>query len=159
MVVQIVSLKCELDNIESLSVPADHEWVFDIRLTASDEVRTGVKVSTENEVEIPNSRGNTNLVIKVGKNIYATITVEDAPKIVKKEVSLDDSGKRIPLFAVDCRGCEIVAWHPTGYYSAVSVNGTRFDHVDLSEKEWYDVDTETNEPVSITNVESFIDRK
>jgi hypothetical protein len=154
MVLKLLSLKCELDNIESLSVPEDHEWILNVNVGG--ELRQGVRFSTQNDIEIPNSRGTTNLVIKMDKNAYASITVEALQKTVKTEITSEDSGKSVPLLAVDCRGCDIESWTATGFYSARTPSGTVFDTVDLSEKEWYDVDTETNEPVSITNVETSV---
>ena len=154
MVVQLLCLKCDLDNIDSFSIPEDHEWILNVNVGG--ELREGVRFSTQNEVEIPNSRGTANLVIKIDKNAYASITVEPLPKIVRTEFGSEDAGKPVPLLAVDCRGCEIEGWAATGFYTAKSVSGTVFENVDLSEKEWYDVDIETNEPVSITNVETSV---
>lgn len=154
MVVQLLSLKCDLDNIESLSVPEDHEWMLNVNVGG--ELRQGVRFSTKDEIEIPNSRGTTNLVIKIDKNAYASITVEAIPKTVKSDITSDDFGKSVPLLAVDCRGCDIESWTAIGFYSARTHSGTVFDNVDLSQKEWYDVDTELNEPVSITNVETSV---
>ena len=155
--VQIVKFKAELENVKTFSIPEDHEWCFDIVIPSTGEVRENVKFLVQDEVEVPNSRGIANLVIKVDRNVHATLTVESLPKIIKSEISSDDSGSQVPVLAVDCRGCEIQAWKPTGFYTVIAPSGTRFEEVELESREWYDVDPETNEPVSITNVETSID--
>lgn len=156
MVLQLIQVSCELDNLSCLVIPADHEWKVDVRLSSDDEIRKNISLRSDELHEIPNSRGSANLILSAGKNNYATVTIEQLPKMVSSKIQAESSGKLVTLLAVDCRGCEIVAWHPTGFYEAVSTAGTRFDEVDLSEGEWYDVDTETNEPVSITNVVASI---
>jgi hypothetical protein len=156
MVVQLIQISCDLENLESFRIPVDHEWTFDLRLTSDDEVCKNVTLTTEDVQGIPNSRGSANLILSAGKNNYATITVEALPKVVNAEFGANESGKQVVVLALDCRGCEIIAWKPTGFYEAVSTAGTTFGEVDLSECEWYDVDPETNEPVSITNVVTSI---
>lgn len=157
MVVQVVKFKAEFENVETFTIPEDHEWCFDIVIPSTGEVRENVKFSTQEEVEVPNSRGIANLVIKIDRNVHATVTVEQLPKLVKSEFSGDDAGTFVPVLAVDCRGCEIKAWKPTGYYTVTTPSGSKFDEVDLESREWYEVDAEINEPVSVTQVETCID--
>jgi hypothetical protein len=156
MVIQLVHVTCEIENLHSFVIPEDHEFIFDVELSSS-EIRQNVKFTLLNEEEIPNSRGVANLIFKIDKNAYASIKAELLPKTVKRELNSDDSNREVAVLALDCRGCEVRAWKPTGFYRAVSAQGTVFDDVDLSTGEWYDVDPETNEPVSITNVRTSID--
>jgi hypothetical protein len=156
MVLQLIKISCELDNLDSFEVPEDHDFIFDIELGIS-ELRKNVKFTVQTEEEIPNSRGVANIVLKIDKNSFASIRAEPLPKIVKRELCFSDSGKYVALLALECRGCEVKAWKPTGYYKATTSHGTVFEEVDLSSGEWYDVDKETNEPVSITNVQTSIE--
>lgn len=159
MVVQLIKIKLDMENIESFSIPEDHVWNLDVRLTLTNDVRTGVNLSAVDEVEIPNGRGTANLVLRVDKNDYATLKIQPLSKIVQGCITAGDceKGDFIPVLAVECRGCEIQSWTPTGYYQVTTRSGSGFDEVDLSQGEWYEVDAETNEPVSIVSFISKID--
>jgi hypothetical protein len=159
MVLLLLKAHAEMENVESFEFPEDHEWLIDVVIPASGETRHNVKLSRTEELEIPNSRGLANLILKVDKNVYATIKIEDIPKVTRNKITATDSesGTLVPILGVDCRGCEILAWKPTGFYSATTPTGTNFEEVDLQEGEWYDVDAETNLPVSITNIRSEIE--
>jgi hypothetical protein len=156
MVVQLLTITCDLEGVRSFSVPDSHEWTLDI-VIGHDEVRENIKLCRNDCVDIPNSRGIANIVLNIERGRYATISVEQIRDIVRTDISSDDSGRDVPLLAVECRGCTISAWKPTGFYTVVTESGSVFDEVDLSEKEWYDVDPETNEPISITNVRTSIE--
>jgi hypothetical protein len=160
MVLQVIKVKLDMDNIESFSVPEDHIWNLNVVFPSTGETRSGVQLSTNEEVDIPNSRGTANLVIRVEKNVYATLKIDATSKSVKPEVTEEDSekGRFVPLLAIECRGCEIESWAPTGYYRVTSRSGHVFEEVDLSQGEWYEVDPETNEPVSLVSIESRIER-
>jgi hypothetical protein len=159
MVLQLIKIKLDMENIESFSIPEDHAWKLDVRLTSTNDVRMGVDLSAVDEVEIPNSRGMANLVLRVDKNDYATLKIQPLPKIIKSSISATDCEKSdfVPVLAVECRGCEIQSWTPTGYYQVTTRSGSVFDEVDLSQGEWYEVDAETSEPVSIVSFSSKID--
>ena len=158
MVVLIIKAKVEMDNVDILEFPEDHEWCVDVYLTASGELKENVKLSRTEEVDVPNSRGTANLILKVDKNVYATIKIEDIPKVTSTRITAADSesGENVVILALDCRGCEIKAWRPTGFYKVTTPEGTEFDEVDLHTGEWYDVDAETNMPVSIMSIKSEI---
>lgn len=156
MVVQLLNIACELENVQHLRIPEDHEFVLDIEVGPG-EIRRGVIFSRENQVDIPSSRGTANLVLKIDKNSFASLSVCDLPKTIRPELCASDSEKLVPILAIECRGCEVKAWKPTGFYVAQSTQGAIFEEVDLSTGEWYDVDAEANEPVSITNVRTSIE--
>ena len=159
MVVLVLKVLPEFDNVEALEFPRDHEWCLDIDVGGSGEIREKVNVSSAEDFEIPNSRGTANLVLKVDKNNYATITISEIPKLTTERITGDnaEAGKYTPIVAFDCRGCEIKKWHPTGYYTVTTPNGAIFSEVDLQSGEWYDVESETNMPVSITSIKHELD--
>ena len=159
MVVQVIKILPEMDHIETLEFPSDHLWCLDVFIPQSGETREGVNICLDEEVEIPNSRGTANLVLKIDKNVLATITITDIPKVTKNLITASDyeSGKYTSVIAFDCRGCEITAWKPTGFYTATTPSGTVFHEVDLQTGEWYDVDSESNLPVSIMSVKSIVE--
>jgi hypothetical protein len=159
MVVLVLKVLPEVDNVESIEFPRDHEWCLDIDMGGTGEIRDKVVVSRSDEFEVPNSRGTANLVLKMDTGSYATVTILDIPKFTKDVISASDSesGLYTPIVAFDCRGCEIKKWHPTGYYTVTTPSGTTFSEVDLQLGEWYDVDKETNLPVSIMSVKHELD--
>ena len=159
MVVQVIKVLPELDNIESLDFPSDHEWSIDVEVSGLGEIKESVLISRQNEVEVPSSRGTANLVFKVDKNHHATISVVDIPKVTKSTIQREDadSGKYTAVIGFDCRGCEVKAWIPTGFYKARTPSGFEFDEVDLASGEWYDVEPESNLPVGILSVKYKIE--
>ena len=159
MVVVLLKILPELDNIESFEISSDHQWCLDIELQGSGELRESVKISRAEEVEVPSSRGTANMILKVDKNHYASITIMDIPKVTTNTILAGDAdcGKYTGVVAFDCRGCEIKAWKPTGFYTVKTPNGTEFDEVDLQTGDWYDVETDTNLPVGVLSVKYVIE--
>lgn len=153
MVFQLVKARADLDNIEYVSVPLDHDWRLDVEIDG--EVRKNILVCRENIFEIPNSRnGFTNLLLKVDKNVYATITILDLPSIGGWKLGDEEKG----IVCFECRGCSILDWHPSGFYTAKSANSNHlFTSVDLDEGEWCDFDPESKSSVSILNVTSRVE--
>lgn len=158
MVVQLIELKLDMENIKSFTIPDDHIWKLDLVFPSTGDSRSGINLSPSEEVEIPNSRGTANLVLRIDKNVCATLKIQPLPKIVRNGITDEESekGQFVPVLAVECRGCEIQSWTPTGYYQVATLSGSIFDEVDLSAGEFYDVDPETNEPVSIISFKSKI---
>lgn len=71
----------------------------------------------------------------------------------------DDSPRFKQMVAFDCRGAEPIEFNPSdGWMCEGSESQTKFNDVDLSEKEWADYDQKTNEPVEITEIESKFER-
>jgi len=68
----------------------------------------------------------------------------------------DDSGKFVPVLALECRGIEPYAYHPMGgEFVIVSKGGKKFsEDVDLSEGDWGDYDEENDMSVSVSDFES-----
>ncbi len=57
------------------------------------------------------------------------------------------------LIEFECRGCELIQFRPDGNWEAVGAeSGTRFEHIDLSEGEWFDYDQKSGEEVSIRDI-------
>jgi hypothetical protein len=156
MVVQVLKIRAELDNVDTLEFPNDHEWCVDITIPQTGDVRKGVKFSIDDEQEVPNSRGTAHLILKLDKNFYATVSIVDMPKETRGTITSTDSEAPtyVPVVAFECRGCEIEKWNPTGFYKITTPNGQVFDEVDLSAGEWYDVESDTNMPVSVISVQS-----
>ncbi len=160
MVVQVVKVLPEFDNVEWLEFPSDHQWCVDIEIQGSGEVRESIRISRNDEVEVPSSRGTANLILKLDKSHYASVSIVDIAKVTTSTICSEDadSGKYTAVVAFDCRGCEIKAWRPTGFYTIKTPSGAQFDEVDLQTGEWFDVDTDTNLPVGVLSVKYEIEQ-
>lgn len=160
MVLQLLKVLPDSDNVEEFEIPQDHIWCVDVEVFGTGEVREAVGIRRDEIHEVPSSRGTANLILKVDTNHYATISIIDTPNLTKAVVSVEDisRGVHTAVVAFDCRGCSIKSWRPTGFYTVRTPNGTEFTEVDLQTGEWYDVDTETNQPVSIMSVKYEIEQ-
>jgi Eukaryotic protein of unknown function (DUF866) len=101
-----------------------------------------------------------------GSHKRSTLEVlEDAKAALKKkkykgeqprDYKSDDSGKWVPILAVECRGMEPYAFHPLGNEFVVeSEGGVKFESdIDLSEGDWADYDEENDAAISISDFEA-----
>lgn len=101
-----------------------------------------------------------------GSKKRATLQVVDDPKAALKkkkykgelprDYKAEDSGRWVPILAVECRGLEPYAFHPIGDEFVVeSEGGAMFaSDVDLSEGDWAEYDEENDAAVSISEFEA-----
>jgi hypothetical protein len=66
-------------------------------------------------------------------------------------------GQFTALAELDCRGLEPVEYEPRGDFTVVATSGSRFERVDLSE-DWVEYDEKSGESLSITEIETRIER-
>ena len=147
--------KADFESVESLIFPVDHDWIFDFQCPSSLEKRNGVVVSQTALVEIPDSRSTANLCLKFpGSSKPASICVQSIKNTTRDSVLSADSGTFVPILALECRGAEPLAWHPSGYYLATAQDShTEFNQVDLKTGDWCDFDEISDAAVGIYNVE------
>jgi hypothetical protein len=81
---------------------------------------------------------------------YMKIVTHKQVKSLYKE---EDSGKFVPILAVECRSLEPIAWHPNFDFVVQTTGGAIFDKVDLTDLDWAEFDEENDLSVSITNLE------
>nr|CEL68361.1 TPA: C1orf123, related [Neospora caninum Liverpool] len=152
MVVIVLRMKAELENVESVEIPAGHTWVLDVKQPAGEDVRERVTVSESETQEIPNSRGTANFLVRWdGSKQTSTLNVQDVKNVTRRTYTAEDSGKFVPVVAFECRGVEPVKWYPADGYVVKSKKAT-FRDVELSE-DWVDYDQDANLSVGIYNVE------
>jgi Eukaryotic protein of unknown function (DUF866) len=147
--------KAELENIKKLKFPHNHAWLMDFQSGFSDETREGVRVTAAEEVEMPNSRSTANVCITfkdTGKSA-ASINVTTVKGVTRNTYLAQDSCSFVSIAAFDCRGAIPVKWSPTGFYFADNFK------IDLNNGEWFDVDPDTCESVSITDVQWKLERQ
>ena len=140
-------------SVRGLTRRAAGSWCVDVQESGSAEVKRGVFVSNEEEVEVPGGRGTAHLVLRFQKGGKAcSISVREV-KGQTRPLTAEDTAP-VALVAFECRGCALVGWTPTSGYRCRSTGGTAFEDVDLTEGEWADYDEENDLSVMIENVES-----
>lgn len=121
------------------------------------------------------SRGQANLVTKckmcsressLGKffrhlHNIDTLIVEPAiilfsdilPDTISK-YTIEDSNKFKSIVTFDCRGISIIDFSPRNGFKCCGVEtNTKFEDINLEEKEWVDYDERQNQPVGIYDVQ------
>ena len=152
----VLSIKCELENIERLTPLESNHWKFDVEGSSGD-IKEGITVSSVDEMELDNSRGIANFVMKWhGDREQSHIKIVPIKK-VDGTYKATDSGNYVQILAMECRGLVPVKWHPMCDFSATSTGGFKFDEVDLSD-DWAEYDEENDDSVSIMGLESKIER-
>eukprot|EP00599_Poterioochromonas_sp_BG-1_P011709 CAMPEP_0173158986 /NCGR_PEP_ID=MMETSP1105-20130129/16786_1 /TAXON_ID=2985 /ORGANISM="Ochromonas sp., Strain BG-1" /LENGTH=161 /DNA_ID=CAMNT_0014077225 /DNA_START=48 /DNA_END=533 /DNA_ORIENTATION=+ len=153
-----LKVKADLENIKSLTPSVGNLWKLDIQTPGGGEVRNGITISSDDVYPLEGSRGEANFVIKWP---YATdqsyIKILTNNRGVKPSYTSDDSGNYVTILGLECRNIEPTAWHPSFDFVIESSEGTTFDKVDLSDRDWADYDEENDLSVSITNLEYKIE--
>eukprot|EP01039_Chlorochromonas_danica_P002548 gene2548-2789_t len=156
----VLKVKADLDNIRALIPVEGNLWKFDIQTPGGGDERKGVTVSTEESFPLEGSRGEANFLIKwPHASDQAYIKILTQSRAVAKEYSVDDGGSFVTILALECRGLEVTAWHPSFDFDVESIGGTVFKHnqVDLSDRDWTEYDEENDLSVSVLNLDYRID--
>lgn len=119
------------------------------------EERKGVTCNRLSEDDIPNSRGKAHLIIKFG-GVTGTLNIVDVKGLTVGKLTAEDE-KPAALASFECRGLEVVRFHPGSGFRVTSEDGTVFENVDLSDAEgWSDYCEKGKKPVSIVNFSTTI---
>eukprot|EP00730_Choanoeca_flexa_P014925 TRINITY_DN6708_c0_g1_i1.p1 TRINITY_DN6708_c0_g1~~TRINITY_DN6708_c0_g1_i1.p1 ORF type:complete len:157 (+),score=35.47 TRINITY_DN6708_c0_g1_i1:52-522(+) len=149
-------LQMEGENIDA--VEHSPVWCLDVQQASGTEVREKVMVALDEEHEIDNSRGVANFVMKWSKQDKKQSYIK-VDKIVSKQVEFVDGSElsnKQKMVEFDCRGIDIIGYHPMDNFTVVSSGGGKFPEADLSE-EWADYDDENDLSVSIMKVTAEIE--
>ena len=172
MVVFMLFMKAELENISSIQLQKDQNLRLSVKNPLSDyESRDNIIVNPTDFVEqADNSREpDHNFALtwegSKKKSTLTALTAEQIKTLFKKKkgallpkesYSAEDSGKFVPLLAVECRGLEPSAFFPMGEeFTATSEGGYEFDAeaVDFSEGDWTEYDADNDLPVSVSDIQ------
>ncbi|KAG5438549.1 hypothetical protein PCANB_002653 [Pneumocystis canis] len=148
-----------LNNVTSLapSYPLSYYFIFRVQCTSCREIHPNlIRISLEETVEIPNSRGKASLVWK------CRYCQRENSANIKGEISEythEISPKESLVISFECRGCEFIEFFPDGEWSCKgSESNTLFHEINLSQGEWYDYDEKSQTEVSIINIKWEIKR-
>lgn len=166
------------ENIKKVSVKNSAtdaaELAFDLTCTNCRETHDSpVIINCVEKHEMPGSKGEASFVLKCkfcGKDCSVNIEAfENALYNGDVEVNSDDIDKvktqrkkrglksakdtQAALFEFDCRGCELVTFHPSSVIFIVKLlSGNTLEcQLEEGENEWYDYDDNDGEEVSITD--------
>mmetsp|Transcript_10356 Transcript_10356/g.25873 ORF Transcript_10356/g.25873 Transcript_10356/m.25873 type:complete len:172 (+) Transcript_10356:3-518(+) len=156
-------MKAEMENIEKIEFPEDTDWTLDVGQAGGVDKRERVTVSMKEEVEIPNSKGTANFVVKfegskAGSTMnVVTVTRKTDVKALKNQTLNEYSGGDFsPIAVFDCRGMEPTRWYPVGPCKVTAADGGKvFEDVDLTDAEgdgWCEYDDTNDQPVGITGL-------
>jgi Eukaryotic protein of unknown function (DUF866) len=153
MVLYALSVKADLENLESLTFPEDHHWIFSFE----DEMghrREDVVISTELEIKRRYWKGNPKTLLRFPQNPSpARISILSSERISSV---YKDSGEFQRVMVLDCRSCRWctpVKWSPSGFYVATTKSGKEFPEVDLQKNDWVGFDEDQKCQVRVHNVE------
>mmetsp|Transcript_10891 Transcript_10891/g.16894 ORF Transcript_10891/g.16894 Transcript_10891/m.16894 type:complete len:162 (-) Transcript_10891:319-804(-) len=158
MVVFVLYVKAEeMEGIGSLKALPGNQWCIDIQAPDESDRREGVFVSDTEEHELEGSRGTGNFVVRFeGQRKQAYLNVIQI-KNQTRDITGQDANTFVPVVAFDCRGLEVVGWHPGEDFEISSEGGFSFGPVDLAERDWAEYDDENDLSVSITGLDFKIE--
>lgn len=148
-----LEVKMILENVEEIrGCGVDMRWFFKFKCTSCGEVcETWQYVCLAESVETKGGRGSASMVQKC-----KMCRRENNLDIVKESVksyTADDAETFKCLVAFECRGLEPTDFDIRNGWIVICESNKTFDDVDLSEGEWYDYNDESDQSVSITEIQ------
>uniref|UniRef100_A0A7S0WYL8 DUF866 domain-containing protein n=1 Tax=Pyramimonas obovata TaxID=1411642 RepID=A0A7S0WYL8_9CHLO len=152
MVFIALYIKADLENVTNLHAPAHHQWCLTVKQSDGSEERGPVFINEEEEHELTGSKGTAHFILKwEGSKKESYINVVRNMKGVTRPYCAEDSGKEVPIVVFECRGIEPIGWNPEGGYNCESVEGARFEDIDLSD-DWCEYDEKAQASLEISNL-------
>ncbi|KAG2176326.1 hypothetical protein INT43_005560 [Umbelopsis isabellina] len=147
-----VYIKAELENVTDLRPVSDYEWHFKIQCSSCHETdENWITINAQDEVEVPGSKATANLVMKCK---FCRRTSSASFEGSTGSYSIDQVRQFVKLAVLDCRGLEPVDFDPRdGWLAEGAESGTKFEDIDLTEKDWAEYDEKAGEPVGISGIE------
>lgn len=153
------------------------QYMFDVVCThCREEHGSSIVIDRFDKTDMPGSRGEASFVMKCkfcGSDCSIDLlpfedalhnpTALDSGALDKiKEVRKKHGLKNIPsescvLLQLDCRGCEVVRFHPGNLtFNAELTSGKLMSFQLEDDAEWYDYDDDANEEVTVTDLQGTI---
>ncbi|SJK86204.1 UPF0587 protein C1orf123 homolog [Babesia microti strain RI] len=141
-------IKAELENVDSVRAVPGIRWEVDVKEPTGYEFRKNVYFSSSESYSIPNSRGDANFIVK-WRDSDARASIRIAEEGIP--YTTEDVGKFKCIAKFEARGLDIIKWHPRGGFQAL--RGGRVYAVTFQEGSWADYDSDTNEPLSVLELD------
>lgn len=153
------------------------QYMFDVVCThCREEHGSSIVIDRYDKTDMPGSRGEASFVMKCkfcGSDcsidllpfedaLYNPTALDSGALDKIKEVRKKHGLKNVPseicvLLQLDCRGCEVVRFHPGNLtFNAKLTSGKLMSFQLEDEAEWYDYDDEANEEVTVTDLQGTI---
>lgn len=159
MVKLAVQISTQLENLAELKPADDCDFHFKVKCTSCNEVTDKwVVVNRQESFDQSGSRGTANFVYKC-KLCSREGSMDFDKSVPYRAYTEDDCGQFHTIAVLDCRGLEPVEYEPREGWTAAAANSKiRWNDVDLTEKDWTEYDEKAAEPVSVTELETRIQR-
>ncbi|XP_060842766.1 CXXC motif containing zinc binding protein isoform X1 [Rhopalosiphum padi] len=154
MVKIALQIKANLENVTELTPDGeDFRWYLKFRCTnCGEESDKWIYLSQDVTVPMKGSRGQANLVTKC-KMCSRDSSLDILPDTISK-YTIEDSNKFKSIVTFDCRGISIIDFSPRNGFKCIGIEtNTKFEDINLEEKEWVDYDERQNQPVGIYDVQ------
>jgi len=151
-------LKCELENLSFIAPIPGAVYYIKFQCSNCREITENNKwnsITSRETSPVSGSRGEANLVMKC-KGCKRENCVDIVP-LSEKSILLEKSGIFCPIIEIECRGLEPIQFDPRDGFFGEGTSGTKFD-IDLGSGDWTEYDENTQQGVSILNIESRIER-
>ncbi|EWC86444.1 hypothetical protein PFNF54_04775 [Plasmodium falciparum NF54] len=144
----VVRIKAELENVKRLFCDDEYLWIFNIRDSTSSLTRDNIQFRKTDILEIPNSRGTANFMIKWTEYPkYSTINFVNRKNKKKKKK------KKGGFFFFFGGGIELIDFFPSNNFIVEDTKGKLYYDVNLSDQNWCDYNEEHEMCVGIYNLE------
>lgn len=154
MPVFVLSLSAETEGIASIEgLGEEMQYTVDFQQSGGSEVKAGVVVSLDETIDPGGGGTECHALLKWGGKTQSTITMMEIPGVTRAFAEADSGSEPVPLIAMECRGCEPIAWAVGEGWKVTVTSGQVFEDVDLSE-DWTEFDEGTGEPVMISEIAS-----
>eukprot|EP01102_Stenamoeba_stenopodia_P003917 TRINITY_DN14045_c0_g1_i1.p1 TRINITY_DN14045_c0_g1~~TRINITY_DN14045_c0_g1_i1.p1 ORF type:complete len:160 (-),score=36.31 TRINITY_DN14045_c0_g1_i1:86-565(-) len=152
-------LKADLENLTNLRPLPDINWYIKFKCSNCGEVHDkACSLNASEKFPVSQGKAEANLVLRC-KFCRRENTVDVLPKAAGIKPYLDsDSGKFVHIASFDCRGVEPVEFEPKDGFAVDSALSEQKYEIDLSSKEFCDIDESTNEPVGIYELQSKFEK-
>ncbi|KAG8188046.1 hypothetical protein JTE90_009920 [Oedothorax gibbosus] len=149
-----LQIKVVLEGITDLEAYGeDFRWYMKLKcMNCGEEPEKWQYVDLTEKLPLKGGRGEANFVSKC-KLCSRENSVEILPES-RKMYTAEDSETFKTIVVFDCRGVEPIDFSPRiGFRAKGESSGTKFDEINLEEKEWVDYDEKANLSVSICEME------
>eukprot|EP00112_Aurelia_sp_Birch-Aquarium-sp1_P000828 Seg1079.10 transcript_id=Seg1079.10/GoldUCD/mRNA.D3Y31 product="UPF0587 protein v1g245604" protein_id=Seg1079.10/GoldUCD/D3Y31 len=148
-----LEIKADLENITNLIADGeDFRWYLKLKcLNCGEESKAFVYLTLIESSPLKGGRGHASLVSKC--KLCSRDNSADIMKDSIKSYDIENSGQFKAVVAFECRGMEPVDFSPRAGWIAKGAESTSQFEIDLTEKEWYDFDEKTSNPVSIVDLQ------
>ncbi|XP_004498924.1 uncharacterized protein [Cicer arietinum] len=163
MVNYMLMITAELENLTNLQPQAgcddpNFSYFFKLKCGRCGEIsQKDTCVSLNDTVPLPAGKATTHLIQKCkfcGRESTVTM-IPGRGQPLTNETS--ESGKFTPLMLFDCRGYEPIDFEFGDGWKVESLEGTKFENVDLSSGEFAEYDEKGECPVMISNLRATFD--